>query len=313
MASNLVRRLRKTFLRSPSSQDDSSSSDSEPIPFNIPAKTLDLQCAKIKARHPQATDTWIKNKATAKLRKIFQDEVKSQVVAAINTESDCSSDYDFKKDTLLSKTPLSRYEKDSYAKHSEILHHIDSPEKLSNVLLNPITRVDRLRLITNFKRDLDKSNLSSQRIRSMVFQMAMLHTEIAVIHQLIIDRVQEASTRSNNRWAFKNCFEAHIKFASPSAETEALDFMQEFRDEFEQLLRLTQIIQPNRSSILSFQEVVGILLHYSKDDKSLDSWPLALATGSYSFGEFYQNMLESSFTPTSAKRRYEMINSAKKK
>ena len=65
MASNLVRRLRKTFLRSPSSQDDSSSSDSEPIPFNIPAKTLDLQCAKIKARHPQATDTWIKNKATA--------------------------------------------------------------------------------------------------------------------------------------------------------------------------------------------------------------------------------------------------------
>ena len=305
--------FRKTFSKSPQTSDDSSSSDSDSVPFNIPLKMLESQSAKIKARYPNATDTWIRNKATARLTKIYQDEVKKHVISAVNTESDCSSDYDLQEDTLITKTPLSRHDHESYAKHSQILHNIDSPEKLSHVLLNPIKRVDRLRLITNFKRDYEKSTLSSQRVRSTVFQMAMLHTELAVIHQLIIDRIHESSICVNNRWAFRDCFESKIKFISTTAEAEALDYMQEFRDEFEQLLRLTQLLQPQRQSILSFQEVMGILVYLAQDDNSLDSWPLTLATGSHCFNKIYSHVIDSSFTPTSAKRRYEMINSAKKK
>ena len=309
----LVEAVRHRFSRSVPTPEVSSSSDSDSTQISIPVAMLESHSAKIRAKYPSASENWVRNKAVNKLKKMYKDEFSKQVTLAFNADSSDGSDYDVLKDTLMVKTPLGRANFQLYHKQKEILQAIDCPEKLSNILLNPIEKVDRLRLISKFMKDFEKSTLSRQRTRSTAFQMAMIHTELAVIHQLIIDRIHSSKIRTNNRWAFKTCFDTSLTFVSSQAEIEAHEYMEEFRTEFDQLLRLTQMLQPSRKSVLSFQEVMGILVYLSQDEDTMESWPLTLATGSQYFGEFYTNMLDSSFTPQSAKRRYETMNTAKKR
>ena len=309
----LYRSVRSKLFKPTPTPEGSSSSDSDNVAYNVPNSMLEAHASRIKARYPEAGDTWVRNKAASKLQQGFKKELKNEVVAAMSGDSEDSLEYDSSRTISTLKTPISRFNNESFLKHKEILTNMDCPEKLSNQLLNPITKADRIRLISKFMKEYDESPLSKHRARSMAFQMAMLHTELAIIHQLIVDRIHPSMIRKNNRWAIRSCFEPELSFNSPQAEKEAISFMNEFRDEFEQLLRLTQLLQPGRISVLSFQEVMGILFYLSQDENTMESWPVTLATGSKEFSQLYSNMLESSFTPHTARRRYDLINSSRLK
>ena len=169
--SRLWKGVRNSFRKSKSSSGSSSSSDSEAVPLNISFGIMESQCAKLRKKNPKASEAWIRNKAAKTLKNVYVKELTDQLVDNAIEAYDQTADPVSSEDTLLVKAPLSRYENDSYAKHKQILQCIDSPEKLSNLLLNPITKVDRLRLMVAFKKDCDRSNISARRLKGTVFQM----------------------------------------------------------------------------------------------------------------------------------------------
>ena len=290
----------------------SNSGDEEPPRFQVPQNIFESYAAKVKQKYPNASDKVIRAKARAIFNKTRQKEIEKRANQIVFHYED--SDESLNLDDVTSirprmMAPLNKLNDKSQKEIKAILTTIDIPQKLSHLLLNPITNVERMRLITDFTNQMMKSSPTHRAmVRGNVFHIAMVHTEGAIVHQLIVDRVHRDMIRRGSKWGFKSVLQPDLRFSSKRTQAEARGYINEFNTCFDTLMQLTHLVMPRRTSIISFQEALAMLVLLSDDDKTLETWPPSLASGSEMFGNLYTDMFEASFTSEEASQRYNQMN-----
>ena len=280
--------------------------------FQVPQNIFEGYAAKVKLRFPTASDKQIRAKALALFMKARRREIERRVNQMTFNHDDSDDGVNFDDPANFTPkmvAPLNIYNNKSNKEIKGLLTTIESPQKLSHLLLNPVTNVRGTRLISEFTAQMMLSSPAHRATtKNNVFHIAMAHTEAAIVHQLVVDRVHKNWVRKGNKWGFRSILQTNLRFTSTRAHHEARDYITEFTTCFDTLKQLSQLVMPSRNSIISFQEALEMLVMLSNDDSSFETWPPALASGSDMFGNLYTDMYDASFTSEEAQQRHDQIN-----